>query len=198
MVERRAELDALRGAERLDAEDALEVRHHRREAAGAVRGHRDVVLLVGARSGSSWSSRGCARCLFSLISAAVVTSAIMKPELRPGFGGQERRQVVGERRVDHQRDPALGDGADLGDGQRDDVGGEGDRLGVEVAARDDGVLEHQRVVGGGVRLDRERRGGLAQQVHRGAGHLRLAADAVGVLHAGVARRGGSRGSPSRP
>ena len=49
--EGRAELDPLRGAERLDAEDALEVRDHRRQAAGAVGRHRDVVLLVGGGRG---------------------------------------------------------------------------------------------------------------------------------------------------
>ena len=81
--------------------------------------------------------QGCARCLFSLISAAVVTSAIMKPELRPGSRRQERRQVEGQRRVDHQRHAALRDGADLGQRRARSVGGEGHRLGVEVAARDD-------------------------------------------------------------
>ena len=54
-----------------------------------------------------------------------------------GIGGEERRQVEAERRVDHQRDPALGDGADLGDRERDHVGGEAHRLGMEIAARDD-------------------------------------------------------------
>ena len=81
--ERRPELDALRGAERFDPEDALEVRHHRRQPPRPVRRHRHVVLLVGAgrrRMGQA----GVARCLFSLISAAVVTSAIMNPEFSPG------------------------------------------------------------------------------------------------------------------
>ena len=47
-------------------------------------------------------------------------------------------------------------------------------------------VEHQRIVGGGVGLDLERPRRLAQQVERRARHLRLAADAVGVLHARVA------------
>ena len=37
-----------------------------------------------AQVGVESVEQGLARCLFSLISAAVVTSAIMKPELRPG------------------------------------------------------------------------------------------------------------------
>ena len=72
--------------------------------------------------------------------------------------------------------------------QRQHVGGEGDRLGVEIAARDDLAVggEDQRIVGDAVRLDRERRAGLAQQVEAGAHHLRLAAQAIGVLDALVA------------
>jgi hypothetical protein len=35
----------------------------------------------------------------------------------------------------------------------------------------------------GIGLDLQRAGRLAQDIHRGAGHLRLAADAIGILHA---------------
>src|SRR3546814_3755943 len=68
------------------------------------------------------------------------------------------------------------------------VGGEGDRLGVEITAGERliGLREDQRIVGHAVRLDRQRRRGLAQQVERGAHDLRLAAQAIGVLHARVA------------
>ena len=105
----------------------------RRAPCAAIETWSSWLALVGVES----VEQGMARCLFSLISAAVVTSAIMKPEFSPGSGVEERRQVEGERRIDHQRHPALRDRADLGDRQRDDVGGEGHRLGVEVAARDD-------------------------------------------------------------
>ena len=72
----------------------------------------------------------------------------MKPELRPGLRRQERRQA-GERRIDQHRDPPLGERADLAERERDDVGGEGDRLGVKVAARQRLVVlgEDQRIVG---------------------------------------------------
>ena len=66
----------------------------------------------------------------------------------------------------------------------DDVGGEGDRLGVEIAARDDFVAagEEDRVVGDRIGLDLERARGVGEEVERGAHDLRLAAEAVGVLH----------------
>ena len=60
---------------------------------------------------------------------------------------QERRQA-GQRGVDQQRDAPLGERADLGDRERERVGGERHRLGVEVAAGEDlAVAEHQRIVG---------------------------------------------------
>src|SRR3546814_16348383 len=49
-----------------------------------------------------------------------------------------------------------------------------------------GAGEDQRIVRYAVRLDVHRRRGLAQQVERRAHHLRLAAQAIGVLDAGVA------------
>ena len=57
---------------------------------------------------------GCASDLFSDASAAAVTCAIMKPELRPGSGARNggRPRDAG---VDQHRDAALGDRADLGD-----------------------------------------------------------------------------------
>ncbi len=60
-------------------------------------GHGHVVLLV--RRGRRESTEpGWESCLFSDISAAEVTSAIISPELRPGFLA-ERRQAVAERGV---------------------------------------------------------------------------------------------------
>ena len=100
---------------------------------------------------------------------------------------EECRQAEGQRRIDQQRDAALGDRADLADGDRDLVGGEGDRLRVEIAAgHHRAVGQHQRVVGDGIRFDLQRAGRHAQQIEAGAIHLRLAADAIRVLHALVA------------
>ena len=137
---------------------------------------------------------GVARCLFSATRAAAVTCGIMKPEFRPGCGVRKagRRD---KRRVHQHGDAAFGQRADLAQRQRDHVGGEGDRFAVEIAAgqRLGGVGQNQRVVGHAVGLDRQRGGGLAQQVEHGAHDLRLAAQAVGVLHAVVADAGGTRG-----
>src|SRR3546814_18269962 len=67
-----------------------------------------------------------------------------------------------------------------------------------------GAGEDQRIVRYAVRLDVQRRRGLAQQVERRAHHLRLAAQAIGVLDAGVAvavrstaRRAGHQGAQRR-
>ncbi len=58
---------------------------------------------------------------------------------------------------------------------------------MEVATADDlAGGQDQGVVGDGVRLDLQRAGGHAQDIHRRAGDLWLAADAIGVLHAGIA------------
>ena len=104
----------------------------------------------------------------------------VEPGSRTRNGGKPR-----QRRIDQQRDAPLGERADLGDRQRQDVGGERDRLGVEVAAREDlaRFREHERIVGHRVRLDEQRRGDVADQVEAGAHHLRLAAQAVRILHA---------------
>ena len=100
---------------------------------------------------------------------------------------QERRQPR-DPGVDQHRHAALGNRTDLGDGERAGIRCEGDRLGVEVAARDELRLvgEHQRIVGHRVRLAHEHQRGMAQLVEACADDLRLAAQAVRVLHAVVA------------
>ncbi len=183
----RAELDALRGADRLHADDRGEIGRHPSQTHGGMGGHRDMVLLIG-------------RCRRRIGRARVGEMLVLAHQRRrrhlrdhqagveAGLRRQERRQVVAERRVDHQGDAALRDGADLGQRERDLVGGEGDRLGVEIAARDDPALvdENERIVGHGVGLHFERAAGKMKKVHRGADDLGLAADAIGVLHALVA------------
>ena len=58
---------------------------------------------------------------------------------------------------------------------------------MEVATRQDFgcVSYHQRVIGDGIRLNLKRACGKPQNVNRGARHLGLTADAIGVLHANV-------------
>ncbi len=88
---------------------------------------------------------------------------------------QEGRQAA-HLRIHHQRGAALGERADLGDRDRHRVGGDRDRLGVEVAAGDDlaGIGEDQRVVGDRIGLAADHRGRMAQGVEAGAHHLGLA------------------------
>ena len=83
--------------------------------------------------------------------------------------------------------------------QRHRVGGQRHRLGVEVAAGDHRAVvgEHQRVVGHRVGLAQQHQRGMAQLVEAGAHHLRLAAQAVRVLHAVVAFEVRARGSRCR-
>ena len=78
------------------------------------------------------------------------------------------------------------------DGQKVEL--EGQRLAVKIAAGDDLVAEHQRIVGGGVQLDREDAPRLGQRVAHRAVDLRRAAQRVGILHApaGDVRLRGSR------
>src|SRR3546814_3705007 len=72
---------------------------------------------------------------------------------------------------------------------RDHVGGEGDGFGVKIAARERLVRigEDQRIVRHAIGLDRQRRAGLAQQIEHGAHHLRLTAEAIGILHAQIGK-----------
>ena len=55
---------------------------------------------------------------------------------------------------------------------------------MEVAAREHGLVfgKHQRVVGDGIGLNEQHAGCVAQLVQASAHHLRLAAQAIRVLH----------------
>jgi hypothetical protein len=101
-----------------------------------------------------------------------------------GIAHQERRQSR-QRLVDQQGDTPLRERSYLGDGQSEDIGGERHRLAMEIPsgkhfAR---IGEHQRIVGHRVRLDDKRRGDMAHEVEASAHDLRLATQAVRILHA---------------
>ena len=150
--ERPAQLDALRRGEQLDRDDARGVRRHRRQPARGERRHADVILLVRGRRQRIDGGRVRERL--------VLRGERRRGDLRDHEAGihaavldQERRQArqVG---VHQQRDAPLRQRADLGDREREIVGGERDRLGVEIAAGEDlaGRREHERIVGDRVRL----------------------------------------------
>ena len=81
----------------------------------------------------------------------------MKPDSQPAVAGQERRQAA-ERRIDEPIGAPLADRRQRHDRGGEQVGGDGDRRAVKVAAGHDvaGVGEDHRVVGGAVGLDVDR------------------------------------------
>ena len=86
---RTVEIDALGRGEQLDADDGRGVLAHVAQPPRGVRGHGDVVFLVGPGRHGVDAADGAAIALFSATRAAAVTCAIMKPEfsaavLRPG------------------------------------------------------------------------------------------------------------------
>ena len=108
----------------------------------------------------------------------------MKPELRPGFGVRKagRPDSAGSTSMAMRRsasEPISQTASAIMSAAK--ATGSAWKLPPDSASSV--VGEDQRIVGDAVGLDRQRRGGLAQQVERGAHHLRLAAQAIGVLHA---------------
>ena len=150
-----------------------------RAAIGAIETWSSWPAEVGIES----TLAGKARLLFSLTSAAAVTCGIIRPGIDARILGQERRQPA-HLRIDEDADPPFRNRADLAQRHGDDVGGEGDRLGMEIAAGDRGIVigEDDRIVGHRGRFDRQRARGILKQIERRAHHLRLAAEAVRVLH----------------
>jgi hypothetical protein len=104
--------------------------------------------------------------------------------VEPALDREEGRQALGQRRVDQPLDTSLGDAGQLGDGHRERIEPECERLAVEVPVRDDELLvqQHEWVVGGGVHLHRDGRVDVREQIAARAVHLRGAAQRVGVLH----------------
>ena len=124
---------------------------------------------------------GWASVCSSLTRAAAVYWAIISPERSPG--ASVRKAGRPERWASTSRaDPSLGDGGQLGHADLGVVDGQGQRLAVEVAAGDHlARREDERVVGGGVHLDRQHALQLVERVAHRAVHLRHAAQRVGVL-----------------
>ena len=184
---RRAQPDALRRNQQLDAENGGKIVRHIGQTARRVRGHRHMIFLVGAgRRRIDRAGRGALLVLG--IEGCRRHFGDHEAGVEAGIRRQERRQAEVQRGIDEGGDAPLADRADLGQDKRNLVCGKGDRLGVKISARDDlaGLDQYQRIVGDGVGFDRQRAGGLRQQVKRGAGHLRLAAQAIGILHTLIA------------
>ena len=155
----------------------------RRAAKVAIETWSSWLALVGSES----TLAGWASDLFSLASAAAVTCAIMKPLFRPASAVRNggRRDTPASISIAMRRS-AMAPTSAIASAMR--VGRQRHRLGVEVAAGDHRAVfgEHQRVVGHRVGLAHQHQRGVAQLVQAGAHDLRLAAQAVRVLHAVVA------------
>ena len=165
-----------------------------------MRGHRHMILLV--RRGRDRIDAGgiSAFCLFSRDQRRRGHLRNHEAGVEARLRRQERRQA-GQRRIDKHGDAPLGNRADLADRHRDHVGGEGDRLGVEIAARQGLVVvrENQRIVGDAIRLGIRGSRGLAQQIE--AARPSPAAGSAGSRDPARARRPtdarrGSRCPPS--
>ena len=144
--------------------------------------HRHMIFLVGAGRQAVHTGR----MRIGFIFAGQRGGGDMgnhEPGIDAAVAHQKRRQAR-QRGVDQQRDTALGQRADFGSRDRQIVGGEGHRLGMKVAARQHfmGIRKHQRIVGDGIGFAQQHQAGVTHLIETGAHHLRLAAQAVGVLH----------------
>lgn len=105
------------------------------------------------------------------------------------LGREERGEQTGER-VRHLLDAPLRNPAQRRYGNGDLVGGHRERLAVEIAAADDVALailldEYERIVGRAVEFDERHFAGLDEGITDGAVNLRGAAQAIGILNAGI-------------
>ena len=134
--------------------------------------------------GSESTDAGCASDLFSEASAAAVTCAIMKPELTPPSstrnGGRPDRLVSissAMRRSDSAPISAIASA------RLSAANATGSAWKLPPERISPVVGEHERIVRDRVRFGQRARGRVAHLVEARAHHLRLAAQAVRILHA---------------
>ena len=193
----------MRGHEELDGQDVLHIREDRSHLPRRVRRHRHVVL--GVRRGRDRVDRGGVGEDFVLRHER--RRRVLRdhqPGVHAGARGEVLRQVAVVVAVEEHGRAALGDVGQLRERDREEVGGERDRLAVEVAGgvgearvaavRRRPVLaeakierltlvgEEERVVGGGVDLALRDGARVFDGVPRRAVDLRSAAQGVRVLH----------------
>ena len=99
--------------------------------------------------------------------------------------GRQKRGQRAERRIDEQRRTPFADVSNLGNRDGQGVGNQGDRLGVEVAARDHFARfrKDQWIVGDAVRFVDEHGRGITQRMQTRTEHLGHAPQAVRILNA---------------
>ena len=184
-LQRRAQVEPVRGARQLDREDAREVGERGAQLACGRPAHRDVILLHRARRQRA-DARGARQPAVLGDERGLRVLGDHEAGVDARLGGEERRQPVRARGVEQPVGAALGDPADLGDRDGEEVEREAERRAVEVAARlDAAVRQHHRVVDRARQLAGRHPLGVGERVARGAVDLRRAAQRVGVLHAVV-------------
>ena len=110
-------------------------------------------------------------------------------------GEQIARQAIGHGGIDQPREAALGDGAEIGHGDGEDVHGLRHVLPMEVTAGNRhvaalAIVEDQRVVGGGIDLRADDALDIFHRLDGRAVNLRRAAQGIHVLHARARGRAG--------
>src|SRR5437868_15446981 len=90
---------------------------------------------------------------------------------------------LGQEAGQHAKQPALGNTAELADAHRGRVERQRQRLAVEVAAREHGLVvrEDERVIGAGVELHREDAIEVVDRGRGGAVNLRRTTKRLGIL-----------------
>ena len=152
------------------------------------------IALVGSES----TLAGAASRRFSATSAACVYPAIISPESTPGLAARNGGSPWERAGVEQPVGPPLGDRADLGGRDREEVARHPHRRPVEVAARLDApVGQDHRVVDRGPQLHRRHPRSERQRVARRPEHLGRAPQRVRVLDARIAVRDGWRRSQTR-
>jgi hypothetical protein len=134
-LQRPVKFDALRRRQQFDPDNDCRIVRHLAQPARCERRHADVVFLVGGR-GQAVDTGGMGHRLVFRGQRGCRHVRDHDAGVQAWFAHQERRQA-GQMRVDQQRDAALGQRADFGNCQRQRVGRERHRLGMEIPARDD-------------------------------------------------------------
>ena len=180
-------IDRPRRGEQLDAEHARGVGADREQLAARPRRHADVILLSGG--GRQAVHRGRVRERLVLGDQRRRRDVRHhEARLEAGLGGEEHVEVRVDAAVE-QVDAPLGDARELRDRDGEEVADEADRLGVEVAAREDVVAEDQRVVGHAVDRGAEHLAG----VRRACARRRRTPAACSARRRGPARARSPRG-----
>ncbi len=196
--ERRPQVEPAGGADQLDGEDPLQVGDGPAQLAGRPPPHRHVVLLHGAGGDGVDAGRdGEPPVLGHHRRLRVVGDH--HAGVDPGVGRQERRQAVRAGAVEQPVGAPLGQRAEVGDGDGEEVADVGERRAVEVAARLDPAVAAGP---SGCRWRppardrrRPRRGRRCRAPRRGPGACSAASRRPGP---GGRPRGGWRRWPTRP